>query len=235
MRSFWFLTLLPLVACESVESKDIGTDAMSAQIEVISADGASTRVHTTLRVGGLTSNTYVELTGDDQLTADDGSGAIEMSYLSIGDYWTYIADFSVAAADTPFTVALVRSLDGGAPASTASLTAPFALTAPAEATVFSRASDPITVTWDSSGTDDSMVVRLSSDCTLSATQEVAGDPGTYTFEVGSYEVADGSEAESCEGTLTVERRRAGVLDEAFGEGGEVYAAHRREVKIRLDP
>ena len=134
MRSLWFLTLLPLVACESVESKDVGTDAMSAQIEVISADGASTRVNTTLRVGGLTSNTYVQLTGDDQLTADDGTGPIEMSYLSIGDYWTYIADFSVAAADTNFAVALVRSLDDGAPSSTATLPAPFDLTAPAEAT-----------------------------------------------------------------------------------------------------
>ena len=235
MRSFWLLTLLPIVACESVESKDIGTDAMSAEIEVISSDGASTRVNTTLRVGGLTSNTYVELTGDDQLTADDGSGAIEMSYLSIGDYWTYIADFSVAAGDTPFTVALVRSLDGGAPSSTASMPAPFDLTAPADAAVFSRASDPITVTWDPSASADGMVVRLSSDCTLESTQDVAGDPGTYTFEVGSYEVADGSEAESCEGTVTVERRRAGTLDEAFGEGGEVYAAQRREVKIRLDP
>ena len=235
MRSLWFLTLLPLVACESVESKDVGTDAMSAQIEVISADGASTRVNTTLRVGGLTSNTYVQLTGDDQLTADDGTGPIEMSYLSIGDYWTYIADFSVAAADTNFAVALVRSLDDGAPSSTATLPAPFDLTAPAEATAFSRASEPITVTWEPSGASDGMTVRLSSDCTLETTQDVAGDPGTTTFEVGSYEVADGSEAESCEGTLTVERRRAGVLDEAFGEGGEVFAAQRREVKIRLDP
>lgn len=52
MRLFWMLPVLTLVACESVESEDIATDAMSADINVVSLDGASARAGVTPAGGG---------------------------------------------------------------------------------------------------------------------------------------------------------------------------------------
>jgi hypothetical protein len=61
------VALAPLVACEAVDSEDVLTSGMYADLAVTNT-GSNTRAAAILRVGGASSNTFVELTGDDSLT-----------------------------------------------------------------------------------------------------------------------------------------------------------------------
>jgi hypothetical protein len=232
MRVIPLLSLL--AACESVDSSDTMTDGIYAAFTATS-DGAVTQAQATLRVGGATSNTYVELVDGDILTVTDGVNSETMLPSNIGDYYTYLASFDSIAEDTPFTFAFVRTIDAGAPESTASLPAPFALTAPEADSVFSRADDAITITWDPSASADDMSLTLTGDCIFTHSTTLTGDPGTYVIDAGSLDATDEDNPTSCDAKLTVERRRIGTLDPAFGEGGGIYAAQARTVEIRIDP
>ena len=72
------LALAPalLVGCEAVSSQDIRTGAIYADVVVESEGAGSADVHAVLRLGGATSNTFVDLEGGDRLTvATDAEGA----------------------------------------------------------------------------------------------------------------------------------------------------------------
>lgn len=223
-----------LAGCESVKSGDVATSSIWADFSATS-EGEGTRAQAVLRVGGETSNTYVELEDGDTLSATVGAETTDLTLISLGELKVYVADFAADEADTPVSFAFTRAVDDGAPSSTTSIPAPFEVTAPAPDTAFSRTQDAIPVTWEPSGSTDTMLLRLRSDCILDAEVSVDGDPGAYTFEAGSLEPIESQEGNACEAELLVERRRYGDLDPAFTTGGSVYAAHARTVSLRLDP
>lgn len=225
----------PLAACESVESKDTLTDGLFASLTAVAGGTGVTHASATLKVGGATSNTYVELVEDDVLTVTSGELTETLLAMNIGDYFTYGADLDVDAADTPFTFAFTRSVDAGAPESAVSLPSPFAITGPAANSVFSRAADPLVVTWGDANSPDAVQVQISGDCIFDHFVAVDGDPGTLTIEPGTLLPVDEENPQACAAKVVVERRRDGTLDAGFGEGGIVYAAQVREVGIRLDP
>lgn len=230
--------LLVLTGCASVKSTDVATSSIYAQFTAVT-EGSGTTATAVLRVGEADSNTYVNLEAGDTLTAaadagTDGEELVELAEVNLGDLYGYVGLLTADAEGTPFTFAFTRDAAESAPDSHATMPAPFALTSPVADTAVSRAED-ITVTWEPSGGDDPVQVTLSGDCILDVTEDVAGDPGTYTFEPGSYVVPDGQEGESCAGTLTVRRLSYGELDPALSSGGVVYAAQERSVDVRLDP
>lgn len=222
-------------ACASVESDDVLTDGIYANFDAVNTGAPQTAATAIFRVGGATSNTFVNLGGDDTVSvAVDGGEAVALTETNLGDLYSYIGSFDAAAAETSFAFALNRTIDAGAPASECSLPAPFAIVTPSAAAVFSRPNDPIIVTWDG-GEADTMEVVLESDCIVTSVNVVSGDPGSFTIEAGGYEVFDDRADESCEATLKVRRVRAGSLDQGFGEGGRVACTQERTVSVRLDP
>lgn len=223
-----------LAGCESVKSGDVATSAIWADFSATS-EGEGTHAQAILRVGGESSNTYVELEGGDTLSATVGEETIDLTLIALGELKVYVADFAADEADTPVRFAFARTVDDGAPASTTSIPTPFAITSPAADAAYSRTQDAIPVSWEPSGSTDNVWIRLRSDCILDAEVSVDGDPGAYTFEAGSLEPIESQEGESCEAELLVERRRYGDLDPGFTTGGTVYAAHARTVRLRLDP
>lgn len=235
MRLTPLVLLSPLVACASVESKDTLTDGLFAELTAIADGTGATRAQATLKVGGSTSNTYVELVQDDVLTVTAGELTETLLVTSIGDFFTYIADLDVDAADTPLAFAFTRSVDAGAPESTASLPSPFTVTGPNADAVFAHGADPLVVTWGDAGSTDAMQVKVSGDCIFDHVVAVEGDPGTVTIEPGTLRPIDEETPGACAAKVMVERRRDGALDAGFGEGGVIYAAQSREVGIRLDP
>jgi hypothetical protein len=235
MRLTPLILLLPLVACASVESKNTLTDGLFADLTATAGGTGTTRAQATLRVGGGTSTTYVELVQDDVLTVTSGEVTETLLVMSLGDYYTYGADLDGDAEDTPFSFAFTRSVDAGAPESTTSLPAPFTLTGPNADAVFARATDPLVVTWGDAGSADAMQVTVSGDCIFDHFVAVEGDPGTVTIEPGTLRPIDEETPQSCAAKVVVERRRDGTLDAGFGEGGVIYGAQSREVGIRLDP
>lgn len=228
------LSLPVLVACESVDSSDVLTSGMYADLTA-QTEGEGTRATATLRVGGATSNTFVRLGADDQLTVNLGETTLEMEEVSLGELYSYIADFDSAEPGSTFTFAFNRVVDEGAPTSTATLPEPFTLTGPQPDAVFSRTTQDISVTWENFNMGDPMEVRVTGDCILDTTLAVAQDSGSFLIGADTLESFDGTVDQACDATISVYRRRPGTLDVGYGEGGVVYGSQLRTVKIRLDP
>lgn len=230
-RALALLLLVP--ACESVKSTDVTTGSIYPDFSVVTQDAITTAT-AMLRTGGATSNTFVSLEAGDTLAVTGGAETVPMAEVNLGEYYAYVATLAATDAGTTFTFAFEREVGDSAPASSATLPDGLAFTAPAADAVLSRG-EPLTVTWEPSGLDDDIEVELESECILDATVAVSGDPGTYTYEVGSYEVLDSMADQSCEATLHVRRIRHGALDPAFTSGGNVWAAQQANVSVRLDP
>lgn len=234
MRFLMSAALLGAVGCSSVKSEDVYTDALYANLTAVS-DGDGTRAEAVLRVGGAASTTYVQLTGGDKFTVTGGAESSDMTETNLGNLYGYVAELAVDDQDTEFLFNLQRSLDDGAPNSTCTMPPPLDIQSPADGDSTSRGAASLTVTWDPSGENDDIIVSVTGDCFSNAEESVAGDPGTYTFEPGTLESYEGSEDESCAGTVSVTRQRAGDLDPGYGEGGEITCAQQRTVDITVAP
>lgn len=223
------------LACSSVKSDDVLTDAMWADLWVTSsAVGEGSTASAILRVGGADSNTFVNLEGGDFLEVSDAVGTYEMSEVALGDLYSYTAALDAEVEGDEFHFALVRDVDDGAPDSSGSMPAPFELTAPLDNPEWHPAVEPITVTWDSAGTNDAIQLSVVSDCALTYIVDVSGDPGTYTIESGAVTVTAEAGTE-CSSYVQVQRRRAGDLDPGYGEGGTIYGIQERRADVRLIP
>src|SRR5688500_2218758 len=179
-----------LAGCATVESEDVATSGVYADIKA-SADGSGvTQVRASLRVGGGTSNTFLDLSGDDRLETTHGQDTQSMAREELLGAVSYVTSFPVEAADSQFVVAFHRTIDEGAPSSTAVLPAPFAISAPAAETTFSRTSD-VTVTWSPSATGDAMTWVANGDCVAMRLGNIAGDPGSLVIPAGTFVAHDG--------------------------------------------
>lgn len=229
-----FLTLPLLVACESVDSTDVLTSGMWADFSVTANGDGTSLTSATLKVGGDLSNTFVDLEEDDTLTVTSGEETKTLVERNLGDIYWYDTSFDTEAADTEFVFAFVRTVDDGAPASTITLPAPFAISAPTAAYIVKRGVDPLIVEWTPASTD-TVIVNVSGDCIDPVDETLSTDSGAYTFAAERIVTREDHETDSCEGTVTITRRRVGTLDPAFEEGGRVVGEQVRTVKIRLDP
>lgn len=227
------LPALTLAACESVDSEAIRTDAMFADI-LVEADGSgAATVGATLRVGGVTSNTFVELAGGDELRVQAGDETAVLAGQRFWEAHSYRAELPLDLEDTEYTVTLERTIDTSAPASTVTMPAPFDLAGPGGTA--SRSTDPVTVTWEPAADGDAVIVEVESDCTVHKSFAVQGDPGTFTVEPGDLTAWDSMADRTCAAEISVLRVRVGELDPAYGEGGVIRATQRRVVGVRLAP
>ncbi len=208
---------------------------MYADINV-QADGSGvTTVGATLRVGGVTSNTFVELAGGDQLSASAGEVSAILGEQTLWAMHSYSAQLPVDAEDTEYVITFDRTIDDSAPASSVTMPAPFDISGTDAGTTHSRAEDEITITWDAAEGGDDMIVAVDSDCTVHETFAVQGDPGTFTIEPGDLTAWDSMADSTCSAEISVQRVRAGVLDPAYGEGGTIRAIQHRVIEIRIAP
>jgi hypothetical protein len=233
-----FVALLPalaLAACESVDSEAIRTGAMYADFNV-QADGSGvTTVGATLRVGGVTSNTFVELAGGDQLSASAGEISAVLSEQTLWEMHSYSTQLPVDAEDTEYVITFDRNIDDSAPASRVTMPPPFDIGGTDAGTTHSRSEDAITITWDAAEGGDDMSVSVDSDCTVHETFAVQGDPGTFTIEPGDLTAWDSMADSTCAAEISVQRVRSGDLDPAYGEGGTIRAIQHRVIEVRIAP
>lgn len=219
--------------CASVVSTDIATDAMYADL-VASSDGSSTHTTATLRVGDATSNTFVNLEGDDSLIVRSGEQSQTMTEAYLGDIYFYSADFDLFEGDTEFVFSLERSIDAGAPDNRVSLPQPIELTLPKSGETLSRETDDITVSWTPSGEPDLVRATVSGDCIWDEVVDADGDPGTLVIPAGSISPLDDNDPQSCDAVILLERRRAGTLDSALSQGGKIMGVQYSQQLIRTD-
>jgi hypothetical protein len=228
-RSVLFPVALLSFACsESVESEDVRTSGIYPEIEVRATGNGSTRVQVRLKVGGDDSNTFLRLTGDDELeaTADGQTKRLD------GDGNSYRATFPVDAEGTEFTIAFNRGdADDSAPASVVTLPAPFALSlAESEA---SREDTDLDYSWEPEASGN-IGWELKGDCIISD-EGTTPDDGSNTIDAGSIRTFDSEEEESCTVDLTLTRKRNGSIDEAFTEGGSIVALQVRKDSFTSTP
>ena len=120
-------------------------------------------------------------------------------------------------------VALLRTVDQGAPASTFTLPAPFAFDTSGDAI---SPTQNLAFTWSPANTNDDMEVVIDGDCILPWSKELDGDPGS--FEIPGEEIEPvGEQGESCSVEVKLRRVRGGQLDAAFEEGGLVQGRQLR--------
>jgi hypothetical protein len=230
-RCFALSCALPFAfgCTQSVESTDIRTTGIYPEITVTATGSGTSKVEVALKVGGSSSNTYLDLTGEDQLKATVGGTAKVLD--DIGSH-TYAASFPVDEEGTEFVISFLRGkIDENAPASTVSLPAPFDLTlAPTEA---SRASDPIELTWVPPATGN---VRwdIDGDC-IKIDSGTTPDDGMQALAAGSIETFESDKDKSCTVGLDLTRNRNGEIDPAFTEGGSIVARQVRSASFTSNP
>lgn len=226
------LACLVCCACNTVDSSSILTSGMYASISATS-DGSQTDVSTTLYLGNPGNLDFIDLMGDDELTATTGNLTRPMNETVVLGTASYHASFDASEADTEFVVSLTRTVDDGAPDSRCDLPDPFDIDTAGGATI-SRADD-LTVDWSPQGSDD-MAWRLSGTCIQDQSGTVDGDPGTLTVAGNTImQPQSATVEESCDVTLTLTRSRPGTLDPHYGKGGEIEGRQTRSLTFTSEP
>jgi len=245
------LPLLMVVACESVDSDDIRTSGIYASINVEANGNGNTLVKTRLTVGGVLSNTDLELEQGDQLVASASGGA---SFVMREDKEflggvEYKATFLFDTENTRFNVEFNRPSGVSAPDSFVIMPAPVSLVTPTVGQTFKR-SENISISWTPVSNNMSKIKVYSSraSCTDANGQIITQslnsnsvqfefDPGGVTRVASSYIAARAlsDPAASCVVSLRIVRTQKGVIDRAFGEGGRISANRSDTVDIRVVP
>lgn len=228
--------LVLMTACTKVDSQDILTHGMNAQIEARGDSFGNTTVSTTLYLGDPINLNFVELSAGDELIATTGTSSKPMQESSILNITSYTAQFSTNAADEEFEVAFDRTVDAGAPSSTVTLPDPFDIepyTNPV-----SRAGD-MTIAWSGPGTDK-LAWSISGSCIDAAGAAVQADTGGALLPAGTIKKRMPANAndvvpDSCEATLQLTRSRDGDLDPGYGKGGSIVGTQVRSTTFTTAP
>jgi hypothetical protein len=225
------LAALALAGCtETLDSKNIRTQGISATIEATAGSATSTRVVATLKAGGDESNTYIDLNAGDKLTAESGGKQVLMTAESTG---VYNAQFATGEAETEFKVLLERDVDDDAPNNAGKLPAPFDIGAlPTEPV--SRA-EALTITWSPGDTSDTMHIHLDGDCIFFEDIDVPGDPGTYTIDANKLKPTSSDKPESCDVNIEVSRSRKGSVDPTLDPESTFVLKQVRSAKVTSAP
>jgi hypothetical protein len=227
----WATLMLALgaVACsEDVDSTDVKTSGVYAEMSVVATGNGQSKLTVDLRVGGVSSNTHLDVKGTDSLTATDGTTTKTLS--QSGNVYT--ATFDVEAAGTQFTVNFNRPDDKSAPNSSVTLPAPFAVAGLVANSTVSRAQG-FTATWTAS--TDPMRWTLDGDCIFPDSDSMSADAGQIAITPSNFDVTSGNEQTTCPAKFCLERTRTGTIDPAFGEGGVITATQQRCVNFSSAP
>ncbi|MBS1121851.1 MAG: hypothetical protein H6Q90_4079 [Deltaproteobacteria bacterium] len=230
--------LVFVCACTKVDSSDILTSGMHADIEAQGAADDTTSVTATLYLGNPINLNFIELTADDQLLVTLGTSSKVMERTELLNIVGYHASFPTNAEGSQFEISLERSVDDGAPSSLATLPAPFTIVPPT-ATSFSRAA-AMTIDCDPAGSaGDQMRWRASGSCIDTKIDTFPGDSGSVTIPASALtkRVAQQGEQvpDSCSATLEITRTREGELDLHYGKGGSVVGTQVRTLSFTTTP
>ncbi|WP_437731239.1 hypothetical protein [Sorangium sp. So ce1335] len=220
-----------LAGCtETLDSQQIRTGGISADLEATAESATSTTLKATLQVGGNESNTYVILSGGDRISATADGDEVQMSAQGSG---VYVAQFDVGAGDTEFRVLLDREDDEDAPDNVGTLPDPFDLEdLPREPVARDEA---ITIAWSPSGSGDAMEIRVDGDCIFTERFDVPGDPGTFTIDAGELRSTSSQEPESCDVDVVISRSREGTTDNTLDDESAFWLRQVRTGRFTSAP
>jgi hypothetical protein len=250
---------------EVVSSRGIPTAEMYADLRVSHFGEGPVLVEADLKKGGADSDTYIELEHGDRMvvslnsplgTAGANGNLFEQldsatvqhkameggpdAYTGIPlplvstSFAAYHARFDTAQPGDIFFVALERAEYDDAPNSTVVLPAAFTIDAPISEATASRAAD-LVISWSPVDAAASVSVSATVDCLLDGDAHwesaLTSDQGMATIPAGA--LAGGTQP--CPMTIIIDRRREGVIDPHYGQGGRIHAHQKRYVKVTSAP
>lgn len=228
------MKLIPLIAlltaCGTSDSGSLLTTGISAELSAVTTGDGSTRVVAELFEGSPNQLIFVDLQAGDTLVADVNGQSMTLSKVQFVTIIDYEAVFPTGNAGDEFNIDFQRTVDAGAPSSTATL--PAAFTLDPIATSYSRTA-PITITYGPSGTADTMGWQASGDCIQVITGALPSDAGSFTIPANMLMATAG--ATNCTVTLSVTRERKGSLDSHYGKGGSIFGQQVRTTTITSTP
>jgi hypothetical protein len=228
MKTILLISLL--TACGTSESGSLLTTGISAGIGAVTTGNGSTRVTAELFEGNPDQLIFVDLQAGDSLVADINGQSMTLAKAQLLTIIDYEAVFPTGNEGDQFNVDFQRSVDSGAPSSTATLPAPFTLD-PIAASYTRTAA--ITMTYGPSGTADTMGWQASGDCIQVITGALPSDSGSITIPANMLVATAGATA--CTVTLSVTRDRNGSLDSHYGKGGSIIGSQVRTATITSTP
>jgi len=211
-----------LTGCSTVDSKDIRTSGITANLVVTlpeSTDEAD--VSASLRVGTLT---FVELGDGEEITASGGGKSAELKHHRAAGVTDYTSRLDgVVDPGTEITFGLKRGgNDESAPRSTVKLPERVRLTAPLAGTTYSRRT-AIAVKFDSDPSELPSILTWAGECIQTGGLQL--EPGRTSLAIprGSIKPTaatptPGRASSTCPVDLTLTRRTEGTLDQAFKDG-----------------
>jgi len=216
------VTALVLTGCSTVDSADIRTSGMTADLFVkLPEDANSVDVTASFRVGTLT---YVELGGGEKVSASADGQNETLRRGKFAGATSYTGQLDATKPGTEITFDLKRDGDNtSAPSSTVTLPEPVHLTAPA-GKLSRRAT--IQVTFASG---PAQALTWTGPCIQTGSLEIEAGRSSATIAAGLIRaVAPASPgagtSTTCQLTLTLTRRTTGKLDGAFKDGSVVAEA-----------
>lgn len=220
--------LLALPACESIDSGDIDTGGIYADILVVHDGDGTVKVTTDLKSGGRLSNTWLALTDGDRLDASLNGGDTQKlrGKELLSRYW-YETTFDSAPDDALVTVAFSRDEKDDAPESQVRMPLNFEVTSPSASAAFGPGED-ISIAWSNPSEDD-FDVSVRGDC-VKTWGESVGDTGRFRLPAAALE-RKGIDP-GCAVTIELERTRGGKVDGAF-DGGQILAKQRRKITVQV--
>lgn len=228
-----WLVIVGVAGCEDVSSSDVFTSGMYADISAEADGTGGSQARVVLRAGGPTSNTYVELEGEDALTVTLGGETVPMIHESLGAIHHYVSTFATAPVGETFDVAFTRTLDAGAPSSVVTLPPEFTL-APPGVDTFSRLDDDLTIAWAPTSTEP-VRITVSGACIDLFTTDLASDGGQYVVARGTLTSSNTAAPDPCDLEVVVTRISAGDVDPGFGEGGHAEGRQVRSYHVSSTP
>jgi hypothetical protein len=230
------VVLVMLCACGTTDSSALLTKGMSALMSASTTGNGMTQVSAELFDGFTDQLIFVDLKDGDKLVATGGGRSMTLGKTQLVTIIDYTAIFPTANEGDVFTIDFQRTLDGGAPSSTATLPAPFEI-APLPTTSQSRAA-ALSVTYSPTGTPgDNMHWAAKGDCISDASAPIGGDPdpGAFTIPANTLVAAPGATSTTCSVTLSVYRERSGDLDAHFAKGGSILGEQARTATFTSAP
>ena len=226
--------------CAQVDSEDLKTSGMYANIRVKAKDTTTAEVGVDLTAGSGGAASKVNLTQGDTLTAVAGgqNQTLSQTYtVKLVNDLHYRTAFDFDGSGEAFTIALQRDAGQSAPDSTVTLPAAFSITAPTEGASLS-AGDTLTVTWDPPQQDRTLMLTVVATCATSdgprpvfLHADDAPDDGIENIAVDELinQATDNGRRRltgPCDGKLRLQRSNIGTLDPHFG-GGTIAALQVR--------
>ncbi len=230
------VTVIALASCQPVDSEDINSSGIYADIEVVSSLSTHADVNVSFRSSSKSNASYIELTANDNLATSSNNQIKFFSKDNFLNKITYSANFNDVADEASFTVSLERPNDISAPNSSVSLPKEMQITLPASAHVFTP-DQQLDIAWSPARINQLIDIQFVVTCDDNTTRTISGlnDDGTYSISIDAL-IADSaiSNNNDCHISIGLTRTHRGSIDTNYGKGGKITAKTTRSLNVIVD-